>query len=103
MVLNQDKPNDTGKDELHLSSLDAHQVKRSKSVTISDNMFSFNRKGNPQAPKQMEMQEYVKPEKVHLTRQIMFNILVVLLRDFSNTEMRLVNFNQPLQLMRAYL
>jgi hypothetical protein len=33
----------------------------------------------------------------------MFNILLVLLRDFSNTEMRLVNFNQPLQSMRAYL
>jgi hypothetical protein len=51
----------------------------------------------------MEIQEYVKPEKVLLTRQIMFNILLVLLRDFSNTEMRLVNFNQPLQSMRAYL
>jgi len=51
----------------------------------------------------MEMQEYVKPEKVLLTRQIIFNILLVLLRDFSNTEMRLVNFNQPLQSMRAYL
>jgi hypothetical protein len=103
MVLNQDKPSDIGKDELHHSSLDVHQVKRSKSVIVNNNMFSFNRKANTQAPTSMEMQEYVKPEKVILTRQIMFNILLVLLRDFSNIEMRLVNFNHPLQSMRAYL
>ena len=94
MVLNQDK------DELNQSPLDMHQAKRSKSVIVSNNMFLFKRKPNPQAEKKSE---YTKPEKVQLTREIMFNILEVLLRDFSNTVMRIMNFNQPLQSIRAYL
>jgi len=46
---------------------------------------------------------YEKPDKVTATRVVMLNLLAELLSDYSVEEMRLINFNIPLQSIKSYL
>ena len=55
--------------------------------------------GNPVDP----AKPYIKPDKVHLSRLVMLNIVELLLNEYSLDELRFINFVQPVSAIQQIL